>query len=401
MISILRRHSPGAREETGVVASPADIGMNIKRARVASGLTQEGAANAAGLSRAAYRSLEAGESEPRTRTLVAVALALHVRPEELLLPSRPLPRARFRSLKRLNDRTGLLITVGRQLQDYEELEGLLDARAEYKLADVADEIGPGEQRPILAAAAARTRVGLGPDEPVRDIGGLLEDGAGVKVLRLDAHTDAFFGLSVGEGDGGPAVVVNMWDRISVERWIFTAAHEIGHLVLHRQDFDPGEADEIELSEREANLFASHFLMPDGAFRREWRQAAGLGFYWQVLKIKRIFHVSYKTVLYRLQTEFGMTDVWVRFQMDAKRQIGKTLTKTDEPEALDHVAFGWGYPESLKAGEPGALVGVDFSPDRRSRLVRQGVEARQISLARGSEILGVPLSKMKILKTSWA
>jgi hypothetical protein len=34
-----------------------------------------------------------------------------------------------------------------------------------------------------------------------------------------------------QSDGGPAVVVNVWGRLSVERWIFTAAHELGHLMI--------------------------------------------------------------------------------------------------------------------------------------------------------------------------
>ena len=54
-----------------------------------------------------------------------------------------------------------------------------------------------------------------PDGAVRDIRGLLEAG-GVKILLLDTKRDSFFGLSIGQADGGPAVVVNTWDRISVE-----------------------------------------------------------------------------------------------------------------------------------------------------------------------------------------
>ena len=98
------------------------VAMNIRRAREMAGLTQEAAAAAAGLSRAAYRSLESGQSQPRDRTLLSLARALHVRPEDLLRPPAALPRARFRSLKRLNDRTGLLLAVGRQLQDYADLD---------------------------------------------------------------------------------------------------------------------------------------------------------------------------------------------------------------------------------------------------------------------------------------
>lgn len=48
----------------------------------------------------------------------------------------------------------------------------------------------------------------------------------------EVMSDGFFGLSIGPTDRGPLVVVNVWGRISVERWILTAAHELGHLLLH-------------------------------------------------------------------------------------------------------------------------------------------------------------------------
>ncbi len=68
-----------------------------------------------------------------------------------------------------------------------------------------------------------------------------------KLLLLETTQDSFFGLSVGERDGGAAVVVNTWDRISVERWIFAAAHELGHLLLHPAEY---RRDATEMQARE-------------------------------------------------------------------------------------------------------------------------------------------------------
>lgn len=69
------------------------------------------------------------------------------------------------------------------------------------------------------------------------------------------------------------MVVNVWDRVSVERWIFTAAHELGHLLLHLTSYQVDESTEDKGQEVEANTFASHLLMPEETFRKEW---AGLG-----------------------------------------------------------------------------------------------------------------------------
>lgn len=65
-------------------------------------------------------------------------------------------------------------------------------------------------------------------------------------------------------------MVNVWDRISVERWIFTGAHEFGHLLLHPDSYDVTETVENEAEEQEANVFASCFLMPRPVFEGEWR-----------------------------------------------------------------------------------------------------------------------------------
>lgn len=58
-------------------------------------------------------------------------------------------------------------------------------------------------------------------------------------------SDDFFGLLIGPTDGGPAVVVNVWDGISVERWILTAADELGHLVPHLGSYDCRAGHEVE------------------------------------------------------------------------------------------------------------------------------------------------------------
>ena len=91
----------------------------------------------------------------------------------------------------------------------------------------------------------------------------------------------------------------------------------------------------------------------------------------------------------------------RFQAEHRRQTGKTLSKSDEPHAVQREAFGWGNPEPSSAREPDRLLSADFEPDRRSRLVRQAVESQRISLGRAGEILGRSLAEMKALQASWS
>ena len=370
------------------------IASNLRRLREGKELTQAEIAKSAGLSRVGYRNIESGQSLPRVETLRSLAAALDVGLQELVTPVAQLRHVRFRALRRLSTREQILASVARWIADYEELETLVGERAKPDLA------GLRRRDPAAAARAVRAAFGIRPDEAIRDICGLLES-KGIKVLSVEMAAPDFFGLSVGPGDGGPAVVVNTWERISVERWIFTAAHELGHLVLHPDDYDAAELAEEASREQAANVFAAELLMPDGFFVKKWEETAGLPFVDRVLKVKRIFRVSYKTVLYRLHERVsGEINVWHMFQTEYKRRNGRTLLKEEEPAGLQKDAYRRTFPESRRAGEPDDLSPNDFQADRLSLLVRRAIEGGSITLSRGAEILGVSLSEIRARAGTW-
>jgi len=376
------------------------IGTNLRRLRNASGRTQQELAEAAGLSRVGYRNIETGKSVPKVETLQSLAGALEVPVQQLVARVHEIRQVRFRSLKRLRSREQILVEVGEKLDDIKGLEEALGDKRQFKISGLSESLtARGEKRAIEAATAVRKAFGLRKDEPIRDICGLLESN-GVKAFSIRLASNDFFGLSVGPDDGGPAIVVNTWDRISVERWIFSAAHELGHLVLHLDAYDVSEADEDQREEKEANTFASYFLMPEQVFRGEWDQTYGLAFVSRVLKVKRMFRVSYKTVLYRLAGSNPKVNVWRLFQNGYLLQFGRTLGRADEPNGLAASDYHAGAPESQRAGEPTRLVAEDFLHDRLWRLVRKGVEGGHISLSRGAEILGVSLDEMRTTTRSW-
>ena len=236
------------------------IGHNVARLRLDRDVSQDEVASKAGISRLALGKIERGEVVPRAATLEALAKALGTSTAELVTAVRPLHTVRFRAPK-VKGRQQILAEVSRWLEDYCWLEGELKAAKTFPL----EKLRGLRAKPEALAKRVREEIGLGPKEPIRDICGLLEDN-GIKVLLLDKKSDAFFGLSVAEGDGGPAVVVNTWERISVERWIFTAAHELAHLLLHQGEYSRDESEEPKEAEHEADTFASHFLMPEAGVR---------------------------------------------------------------------------------------------------------------------------------------
>ena len=378
------------------MADETTIAANLARLRLDRELTQDDLAAKAGLSRVALGKIERGAVIPRARTLDALAKALAVPVGDLVTPVRPLESVRFRARARVHAREQILVEVSKWLDAYTEIEDALNERSAFRFGKAAR--ANRNRSPVAVAQAARRSVGLGPGEPVRDVCRLLEDN-GVKLLLLETNRDSFFGLSVGMSDGGPAVVVNTWDRISVERWIFTAAHELGHLLLHPSEYRRDATELPVQAEHDADAFASEFLMPEAAFAEEWDATFGHPLLTRVLKVKRMFRVSYKTVLYRLVESGRETpDVWRALQRQHRDRFGKTLRKTDEPEALGKSEFAWNWRRS---GEPAGLTPHDFVGDRLSRLVRRALERQHISLGRAAEILRLPRDEMRTQAREWA
>ena len=104
------------------------------------------------------------------------------------------------------------------------------------------------------------------------------------------------------------------------------------------------------------------------------------------------------MLYRLvESERESSDIWRAFQLQHRGYFGKTLRRTDEPEALKRSEFAWNWSRS---GEPEGLSRHDFVEDRLSRLVRQALEQEHISLGRAAEILGRTREEMRRQAREW-
>lgn len=381
------------------------LAENLKRVRKAKRKSQQEIAEAAGITRLAYANIEKRGAVPRAQTIDRIAKALGVGVDSLLRPVKRLNSVRFRSRKRMVVRDDVLAAVSRWLEDFNAIEQLAGDFSTIRLRELrglSSRRSRGGNRALAAAAAVRQYMSIGPKETIRDICGMLE-WLGVKVYPVSAFaSDAFSGLSVSEADGGPAVVVNAWERITVEHRIFTAAHELGHLLLHLDDYDVTQVAEDVKVEKEANAFASHLLMPQATFKSEWSDAAGLALIDRVMKIKRIFRVSYRTVLFRLR-EMGVYDdkIWARFQYEHQQRTGRTLCRADEPAPLSCEAFTATPSELLRAGEPQPLLPSDFVEDRLNRVVRKAVESGGITLSRAAQVLQISLGDMRKLSASWS
>ena len=163
------------------------LSKNVRRLRTVKRLSQRALADTAGLSLPAIKNLELAKSEPRIRTMQAIANALDVKLQELFQPVRDLRTVRFRSAKRMQNRENVLAEVARWLDDFNYLEKCLNKKKPFRLNSVRAQCS----RDRLAAAAGncRKKLGLKPTEPIHDICGLLEH-AGVKVFPVPMASDS-------------------------------------------------------------------------------------------------------------------------------------------------------------------------------------------------------------------
>ncbi len=181
----------------------------------------------------------------------------------------------------------------------------LDSRFHAPSADVPDldslasPRGGRDVSPEEAAMLLRAAWGL-RDAPVSNVLGLLER-QGVRVFSIDSHdreVDAFSFWA----QARPYVFLNP-DK-SGERLRFDLAHELAHLVLHKE-LTTNRAKHFEY---EANEFASAFLMPAGGVLGQVATAARELRMSDVMTMKRSWRVSAVAMVRRLHF-LGVINEW--------------------------------------------------------------------------------------------
>ncbi|HTV54186.1 MAG TPA: XRE family transcriptional regulator [Terriglobia bacterium] len=146
--------------------------------------------------------------------------------------------------------------------------------------------------PEAAAMIVRTEWGLGV-QPISNMIHLLES-KGVRVFSLSVKAREVDAFSMWK-DETPFVMLNV--QKSSEHSRFDAAHELAHLVLHRQGAPTGKE-----AETEANRFASAFLMPDADVLAHIAPNPSIS---ALLKWKKRWKVSLAALNYRLH-QLSMT-----------------------------------------------------------------------------------------------
>lgn len=176
--------------------------------------------------------------------------------------------------------------------------------------------GP-ERDPPTAARALRQAWGLG-EKPVGNLIKLLE-AKGIRVFSLAENTKNVDAFSCWRNDE-PFIFLNTFK--TTERSRFDAAHELGHLVLHKH----GGSNQGSQAEAEANAFASSFLMPRADVISEVPRVQSLR---QIIEGKRRWGVSAAALTYRLH-KLGLITDWLyrNFNIQLRSDYG-----SNEPDTM--------------------------------------------------------------------
>ena len=222
------------------------------------------------------------------------------------------------------------------------------------------------------------------NEPVQNILHLLEF-HGFQVATINSNSekvDAFGSQTKVNGKDYYCILIDQ-DNNSFYRQQFSLAHELAHWALHSKNINPQELgpQEYREMEKQANIFASNFLLPAEAFSKDIKgQEDNLDAY---LKLKSKWEVSAASMVYRSKSLGLITaDQYLRLQ---KRMSSRGWRRSEPFDAVHPVP----KPTIMKqAYELLAQANIIGNETLTTLLNRQyGISLPNDIL---SELLGVPL-----------
>jgi Zn-dependent peptidase ImmA (M78 family)/DNA-binding XRE family transcriptional regulator len=326
----------------------------LELARKRRGLTKAALSERSGVS---ARSLSAYENErttPKDETVSDLAQALGFPPRFFYKAEAPIPTVEnvsFRALSQMSaaERDAGLGAIGLAI----DLDRWIDRRFERPNPSVPS---LREQEPEGAAEALRAEWKLG-QRPIPNMIHLLE-AHGIRVYSLAPLEGQLDAVSMW-WEGTPYVFLNT--TTTAERSRFDAAHELGHLVLHRHGGPSGQ-----VAEREANSFAGSLLMPRSDVHAHGKRRPTFS---QIVTLKRRWRVSAMALVYRLH-ELDIISDWHyrKLCIRLRSEFGQSEPNGIQPESSQALAKVFAFLRDEGISQRGVARQLALPPDDLRELV---------------------------------
>jgi Zn-dependent peptidase ImmA (M78 family)/DNA-binding XRE family transcriptional regulator len=250
------------------VGTPGFVPQRLRRAREARTLTVQSLAEMLGVSRQSLTAYESGAQTPGPAVLAKLSAVLglperhFVTPLPDFLPMELLYRSMAAATAKSRKKSERRFDWLREILEYvEEL-------VEFPAMDIPDfgisdplRLSDADIETLANAARAHWNLGNGP---IGNMVALLES-RGIVVSRFALDSDHLDSFCAHAADI-PAYVVLNAEKSFAARLRIDAAHEFGHIVLHR-GHRFSVTDHVQV-EQQAFRFGAAFLFPEVSFRRE-------------------------------------------------------------------------------------------------------------------------------------
>lgn len=254
-----------------------DLGKELQQARTKRGLTQEDAARIINVARTTITAIEKGERRIKAEELIKLAHAYgrqvsdFVRPRPKVEPFQVQFRGPY--LRTLEDEAKIapyIDMLEEFSRNYFELEQITGAPLVRKYPPEYEIIGlRTEQAAESVAIEERNRLGLG-DGPIPILRDILEQDVGLRIFYLPLHPSKFSAIYLYDQQLGGCIAINSLHPEERRRW--SLVHDYGHFLVHRYKpvvFVEDSYQRQPESERFADFFALHFLMPTSGLTRRF------------------------------------------------------------------------------------------------------------------------------------
>jgi len=279
----------------------------LTSARISRGMTMKELSESIGVSRQMVSNYESGKTVPKAENILKLVAALNF-PRSFFSDNTPelnygatYFRSQSSATKRIRDmqkeRLAFAKMIYNKLSKYVnfpdvKLPDLLD----LSLSEISDSVIKRKAFDLRRSWGIDVESPIGKLISTAEVNGIIIVEANMSDNKLDAVSRWIVDR--------PFIMLTD-NHESLVRRRFNVAHELGHLILHNgiEDIYGLSSKELKELERQANLFASHFLLPDEPFVKSLLSTS-LEFF---VDLKSHWQVSIQAMIYKTHQLGLLTD----------------------------------------------------------------------------------------------